>query len=292
MTKIVESSTHWPAPAKVNLFLNIIGRRQDGYHLLQTVFQLLEHGDFLSFFIRSDSRIQRNTDIPGIPHERDLIVRAARLLQQTSGVNRGVDIRVDKRLPMGGGLGGGSSDAATTLVALNWLWGCGLTGEQLISMGVTLGADVPVFIHGYSAWAEGVGEQLQRLELPRRWILVINPPVEVSTAAVFSTRHLTRNSPPITITDFFNGATANVLEPVVRQAYTKVAQALDWLTERVRPFGVEARLTGTGSCVFASFTNRLEAAQVLEQVPQGWEGFVAKGVNRSPLLDRLASESV
>ena len=291
MTKQFESWTNWPAPAKVNLFLNITGRRQDGYHLLQTVFQLLDYGDTLSFSIRTDRRIQRHTDLPGIPHERDLSVRAARLLQQTCNVNRGVDIRVDKRLPMGGGLGGGSSDAATTLVALNWLWGCRLPGEQLTSMGGSIGADVPVFVRGYSAWAEGIGEQLQSLELPRRWILVIKPPVEVSTAAVFSAPNLTRNSPPITITDFFKGATANVLEPVVRQAYPEVAQALDWLLEKVSSFGVEARLTGTGSCVFASFAERSVADQVLQQVPRGWEGFVAKGVNRSPLLDRLAAQS-
>ncbi len=291
MTTRAASSTQWPAPAKVNLFLNITGRRWDGYHLLQTVFQLLDYGDAISFTLRADTRVERKTDVPGIPHDRDLVVRAARLLQQACDVNRGVDIRIEKRLPVGGGLGGGSSDAATTLVALNRLWKCDLSVEQLIALGVSLGADIPVFVRGHSAWAEGVGEQLKSLRLPRRWILVIKPPVEVSTAEVFSVRHLTRNSPPITIREFLNGASVNVLEPVVREAYNQVGRALDWLTENALPFGVEGRLTGTGSCVFASFAHHFEAEQVLKRVPREWQGFVAQGVNRSPLLDRLAAET-
>lgn len=274
----------WPAPAKLNLFLHIVGRRPDGYHLLQSVFQFLDHGDLIHFTVHDRDEVRRVSSLPGVAPEHDLVVRAAQLLRQETGYRGGVDIRVDKRLPMGGGLGGGSSDAATTLVALNRLWGLGLSQEALAALGLCLGADVPVFVRGEAAWAEGVGERLQPVELPEPWFVVLVPPVSVSTAEVFSDPELTRNCLPITIRDFLRGAGGNVCEPVVRRRYPQVAEALDWLATHA-----PARMTGTGACVFAAFEDEFAARAALAARPVGFDGFVARGCNRSPLLARLES---
>ncbi|HEY0720898.1 MAG TPA: 4-(cytidine 5'-diphospho)-2-C-methyl-D-erythritol kinase [Gammaproteobacteria bacterium] len=273
----------WPAPAKLNLFLHITGRRADGYHLLQTVFQFLDYSDEIHFTVRSDGAIRRLHELPGVPEEQDLVVRAAWLLQQASGTQLGADLHVAKRLPMGGGLGGGSSDAATVLVALNHLWRTGLTEEQLAALGLRLGADVPVFVHGRATWAEGVGEKFTPVELTEPWFVVLIPPVSVSTAEIFGAPELTRNSPPITIRAFLAGEAGNVCEPVVRNRYPAVAAALDWLGQHGN-----ARMTGTGACVFAAFDTEARARQVFAARPTGWHGFVARGCNRSPLLERLA----
>ena len=272
----------WPAPAKLNLFLHITGRREDGYHDLQTVFQLLDFGDELAFAIREDGAIIRGSGPGNVPPEQDLTVRAASHLQVAAGISRGVDIYLEKRLPLGGGLGGGSSDAATTLVALNQLWQCGLTTTQLAGIGRQLGADVPVFVHGHSAWAEGVGERLTPLALPACWYVVLHPPVAVETAALFAAPELTRDCKPITIPDFLEAGAGNVFETVSRRRYPEIAEALDWLGQHAK-----ARLTGTGSCVFASFPERQQAEQILSQAPDVFSGFVARGVNQSPLLARL-----
>jgi 4-diphosphocytidyl-2-C-methyl-D-erythritol kinase len=280
----------WPAPAKLNLFLHITGYRPDGYHLLQTVFQLLDFGDSLQFKPRDDGHILRVTGLQSVDQVQDLTVRAARLLQQACNTRYGVDIHMTKRLPIGGGLGGGSSDAATTLVVLNRLWGCNLSPDRLAALGVKLGADIPVFIHGHSAWAEGIGESVQTLALPKRWYVVIKPPVEVSTAALFAAPELTRNCPPITIGAFLAGNGTNVFESVVRERYPVVAEALDWLNACVGKDDEVAKLTGTGSCIFTSFDHREAAYNVLAELPRGWQGFVAKGVNRSPLMLALKSE--
>ncbi len=279
-------SKAWPAPAKLNLFLHITGRREDGYHLLQTVFQFLDHGDRLHFTPRRDGNIRRLAAIPGIAPEDDLIIRAATLLRQHGDPSLGVDIGIDKRLPLGGGLGGGSSDAATTLVALNRIWRLGLTADKLAAMGLSLGADVPIFVHGQAAWAEGVGERISPITLPEPWFVVVIPPVSVSTAEIFSAPELTRDCPTIKIRDFLAGAGTNVCEPVVRKRYPEVAEALDWLGR----YGA-ARLTGTGGCVFAPFEDEAQANGVLAQLPEGWQAFAARGRNRSPLLERLEQES-
>ncbi len=274
----------WPAPAKLNLFLQVTARREDGYHELQTVFQLLDFADLLDFSLRKDGGIRRLRGAGEVSEDADLTVRAARLLQRTTGCSRGVDIAVDKRIPMSAGLGGGSSDAATTLLVLNHLWELGLDVAELARIGLSLGADVPVFIHGHSAWAEGVGERLVPVQLDEGiWYVVIRPPCGVATAAVFAAPELTRDSTPITIRAFLEGAGRNDCEPVVRSRYPEVDTALDWLT-RFAP----AHLTGTGSCIFAGFASESEARQVLAQAPASYTGFVARGVNESPLLARLA----
>jgi 4-diphosphocytidyl-2-C-methyl-D-erythritol kinase len=272
----------WPAPAKLNLMLRITGRRDDGYHLLQTVFQYLDIQDELIFHPREDSEIRLLTPIDGVPESSNLCVRAAIALQQTTGLDSGVTIELRKRLPMGGGLGGGSSDAATTLVALNHLWGCGLEQERLCSIGLQLGADVPIFIHGQAAWAEGVGEDFTPIEPPESYYLVLVPPSHVSTAEIFAQPDLTRSSPGIKIRDFLQGDSRNDCLPVVRRRHPEVAEALDWLNQYA-----EARLTGTGACVFAAFADEQEARSAYEARPAGVEGFVTRGINRSPLLDRL-----
>jgi 4-diphosphocytidyl-2-C-methyl-D-erythritol kinase len=272
------SSAPWPAPAKLNLFLHITGRRPDGYHLLQSVFQFLDFGDEITIEVRDDGAIHRLNELPGVAPEQDLVVRAARLLQQQTGCTLGADIRVEKRLPMGGGLGGGSSDAATVLVALNRLWGVRLPLDELARLGLQLGADVPVFVHGQAAWAEGVGEILQPVELPEPWYLVIIPPVEVSTAKIFSDPQLTRECPAIKIRAFLAGDGENVCQPVASRHYPEIAQALAWLGHFAK-----AKMTGTGSCVFAAFDTRGEAESVYRQLPADWQGFVAKGSNRSAL---------
>lgn len=272
----------WPAPAKLNLMLHITGRREDGYHLLQSVFQFLDYGDRLWFSLREDGEILREDALPGLPPEQDLVYRAARLLQDYALCHHGASIRLEKRLPMGGGLGGGSSDAATVLVALNQLWQLGLSIAELAQLGLRLGADVPVFVHGHAAWAEGVGEVLEPVELPEPWFLVLIPPVSIATSEIFSAPELTRDCPPITIRDFLSGQADNVCETVVVKHYPPVAEALEWLGR----YG-QARMTGTGACVFAAFDSASEAKKVLGAMPSVWRGFIARGTNRSPLLDRL-----
>jgi len=268
----------WLAPAKLNLFLHVVGRRADGFHLLQTVFQFLDYADELRFTVREDGNIQRHGGLAEVPAEQDLVVRAARLLQEQTGCHQGADIHLEKRLPAGGGIGGGSSDAATTLVALDRLWDLQLGTDRLTELGLSLGADVPVFVRGQAAWAEGVGEQLQPVELPEPWFLVVHPGVHVATPEIFQAPELTRDHAPITIRDFLAGAGENDCEPVVRARHPQVAQALDWLKD----FG-QARMTGTGACVFTSFSSQAAAAAALSQLPGHWRGFVARGCNRSPL---------
>lgn len=273
----------WPAPAKINLFLHITGRRADGYHLLQTAFQFVDLCDFLYVAPRDDARIRRLGDVPGVAPEDDLVVRAAQLLQAHAGIGRGADITVDKRIPMGAGLGGGSSDAATVLWALNCGWKLGLDARALATLGLRLGADVPVFVHGHAAWAEGVGEVLTPIEPPAPWYLLVVPPVQVSTGAVFQDPALTRSCEALTIGGFLSGDHAvNVCEAVVRRRFREVAEALDWLGARAG-----ARMSGTGSSVFAAFDTRKAADEVRAQLPAGWRGFVCRGLNRSPLLERV-----
>jgi 4-diphosphocytidyl-2-C-methyl-D-erythritol kinase len=274
---VTGAQSSWPAPAKLNLFLHITGRRPDGYHELQTVFQLIDLCDTLLVTVRDDGAIDRPEGPADVPPESDLVVRAARALQDASGTALGATLRVRKRIPIGGGLGGGSSDAATTLLALNQLWGCRLPIDDLARLGLPLGADVPVFIRGFSAWAEGVGERLIPLELPERWYVVIHPGVGVSTREVFQSTELTRNSPLITIRAFFEAGGRNDCEPVVRARCPEVAAALDWLS-RYAP----ARLTGTGSCIFASCATAIEAERIAARVPDDWTSFVARGLNISP----------
>lgn len=274
----------WPAPAKLNLFLHVTGRRPDGYHTLQTVFQFLDIADGIGLRVEPGGGVRLATPLPGVPAERDLTVRAARLLQAEAGTGLGATITVDKRLPLGGGLGGGSSDAATVLVVLNRLWGIGFSIDRLAELGLRLGADVPVFVRGQAAWAEGVGERLTPVTLPEPWYLVVVPDVTVSTAEIFSAPELTRQTPPITIADFLSGAGGNDCEPVVRRRHPEVGRALDWLN-RFAP----ARLTGTGACVFAPFADRDIAQQALAQLPAGWRALIARGRNRSPLHEALES---
>jgi 4-diphosphocytidyl-2-C-methyl-D-erythritol kinase len=269
----------WPAPAKLNLFLHITARRSDGYHDLQTVFQLIDLADDIRIEVRADGRIERPAGPEGVPPEADLAVRAALALQRATGAALGADLHVTKRIPMGGGLGGGSSDAATVLVALNQMWKCGLNEDDLAGIGGKLGADVPVFVRGRSAWAEGRGELLTPLALPESWFVLVHPGVHVPTAVVFQAPELTRNSPPITMTGFFQSGGRNDFEPVVRERYPEVGHALDWLGRFAPP-----RLTGTGSCIFAPCASRRQAQDIASQVPGPWRAMVARGMNVSPLL--------
>ncbi len=275
----------WPAPAKLNLFLHVTGRRPDGYHELQTVFQFLDAGDRLWFDVLDRPGIELQGGLPGIAAGEDLVERAARLLGEHTGCRLGARIRLDKRLPAGGGLGGGSSDAATVLVALNVLWGLGLDDDRLAALGLALGADVPVFVRGLAAWAEGVGEKLTPLpQLEEPWYLVVDPRVSVSTAEIFSDPGLTRNGPSLKIPAFLSGAGVNQLEPVVVRRYPEVGKALDWLSKH-QP----AQMTGSGACVFARCPDRRQAEAILAQLPAPWAGFVARGRNRSPLREKLAA---
>jgi 4-diphosphocytidyl-2-C-methyl-D-erythritol kinase len=276
--------SRWPAPAKLNLFLHVTGRRADGYHELQTLFQLIDLADTIAIRVREDGVIERPEGPPEVPAESDLAVRAARALKAASGTSLGATLRVLKRIPQGGGLGGGSSDAATTLLALNELWSCRLTRGELADLGVSLGADVPVFIGGLSAWGDGIGERLTPVELPERWYLIIHPGCAVSTRSVFQSPELTRNSPLITIRALFESGGRNDCEPVVRRLCPEVGEALDWLG-RLAP----ARLTGTGSCVFAACGSAIEAERLAARVPDRWKSVVARGLNASPLLARLAA---
>ncbi len=272
-----------PAPAKINLFLHVVGRRDDGYHLLQSVFRMLDHGDTLVFSPRDDAMVRRATEFPGVPEDVDLCVRAARLLKESAGVTRGVTIRLEKRLPLGGGLGGGSSDAATTLIALNRLWGVGWPRERLGELGLKLGADVPFFVFGRTAFVEGIGETLQALAMPPAWYLVIEPGVSVPTREAFAAPELTRNTKLIRILDLSAGPQDwwhNDLEPVVRARHPAVAAAIEWLGAHGR-----ARMSGSGACAFASFSSLEAAEQVLTKLPEGWRGWVARGLDRHPLAD-------
>ena len=274
----------YPAPAKLNLFLHVVGRRSDGYHLLQSVFRLIDLGDALRFAPRTDGRIARAAPLAGVPEERDLCLRAARLLQEASGASLGVEITLDKRLPMGGGLGGGSSDAATVLLALNRLWRLEWPRERLQALGLELGADVPFFIHGRNAFVEGVGERLQALNLPPAWYLVVAPPASVPTAEIFAAPDLTRDTKAIKMADFSAGWGAgglfgrNDLEAVVCERYPAVARALAWLRQHA-----EARMTGSGACVFAPFAAEQDARAVLARMPEGMTGWVAQGLDEHPL---------
>ncbi len=270
----------YPAPAKLNLFLYVVGRRQDGYHLLQSVFRLLDYADSLSFRVRDDGVIKRDYALPGVADENDLCVQAAKLLQRTAGTRLGADITLEKKLPLGGGLGGGSSDAATTLMALNRLWKLGFTREKLQHLGLLLGADVPVFVFGQSAFAEGVGEVLQPISLPPAWYVVLVPMVNVSTSEIFADPQLTRNTNRIKITAFSTGRVHNDLEPVVCRKYPQVAQHLAWLKQ----FGA-ARMTGSGACVFAEYATEKEAREVLAKLPRQMNGFAARGLDRHPMYD-------
>jgi 4-diphosphocytidyl-2-C-methyl-D-erythritol kinase len=267
------------SPAKLNLFLHITGRREDGYHELQTLFQLLDWGDWLAFTPNRSGRI--TLDAPGldIPLADNLVYRAAGLLQKGT---LGAHIAIDKRIPAGGGLGGGSSNAATTLLALNHLWQRGLDQAALQAMGATLGADVPVFVAGHSAWAEGIGERLTPVELPERWYLVIIPGCHVSTGQIFSHLELTRDTSPIKMAAFFEGYSRNDCQDLVRRLHPEVDDVLSWLAVFAEP-----RLTGTGACVFAGFEQEAEARAVLDQLPDQWTAVVARGLNRSPVLAAL-----
>lgn len=285
--------TWWPAPAKLNLFLHVTGRRPDGYHELQTVFQLVELADALAFDITADGSIERADDpaeaacgLREVPPDQDLCVRAARALQVATGCRKGAVIRVRKRIPMGGGLGGGSSDAATTLRVLDLLWGTRFPLDALCDLGRQLGADVPVFVRGESAWAEGVGERLTPLPLPERWFLIIHPGVAVPTREIFQAPELTRNSAVLTIPALFEQGGRNDCEPVVRARYGAVAEALDWLAGFA-----PSRLTGTGSCLFARFDSAAAAERVAARVPDQWRAWVARGLQRSPLLAQLGRDA-
>ncbi len=276
--------TQWPSPAKLNLFLYITGQRSDGYHDLQTLFQFLDYGDTIGIKPRTDGVIRLLTPVAGVPDEKNLIVRAARLLMQAATerdclpAGSGADLCVEKRLPMGGGLGGGSSNAATVLVALNQLWGCGLSEDELTALGLRLGADVPVFVRGHAAFAEGVGDVLTPVDPPQKWYLVMHPGVSIPTPVIFNDPELPRNTPKRSINTLLNCEFSNDCEVIARKRFRKVDAALSWLLEYA-----PSRLTGTGACVFAEFDTESFARQVLEQAPDWLNGFVAQGVNLSPL---------
>lgn len=270
--------SEWPAPAKLNLFLHVVGRREDGYHLLQTLFRFVGHGDRLRFSPRDDGEIRLATPQPGVPPESDLTVRAARLLQQAAGCRQGVTLSLEKVLPMGGGLGGGSSDAATVLLALNHLWGLGLSRVQLQELGLALGADVPIFVFGRNAFAEGVGETFTPVELPVRWYLVLEPPVQVPTVEIFRAPQLRRDSRAIAAHQWVPGFGGNDLEPVAAALYPSVAEHIGWLSAFAH-----VRMTGSGACVFAEFECREDAEAVHAQLPHGMRGWVAPGLAEHPL---------
>jgi 4-diphosphocytidyl-2-C-methyl-D-erythritol kinase len=268
----------WPAPAKLNLMLHVVGRRADGYHLLQTVLRLIDLGDTLAFAPRTDGAIRLATPLPGVAEEEDLAVRAARLLQAETGCRQGATIAIEKLIPLGGGLGGGSSDAATTLIALNELWGAGLGRAGLARIGLALGADVPFFLFGRNALGEGIGEVLTALDLPPSWYVVVSPQVAVSTREIFAAAELTRDTKPLKITAFFAGAGRNDLEPAVRARFPEVARAIDWLASHG-----EARMSGSGSSVFAAFEHEDEARAVAAKVPGEWRAWAVRGLDRHPL---------
>jgi 4-diphosphocytidyl-2-C-methyl-D-erythritol kinase len=273
-----------PAPAKLNLFLHVTGRREDGYHELQTVFQFIELHDVITLSKRSDQQIKRVGDWSEVAEENDLMVKSARALACYAGVACGVDITIEKNIPMGSGLGGGSSDAATVLCGLNVLWGLNLTNAELANIGVELGADVPIFIHGHAAWAEGTGNILISIDPPEDYYLLVVPPVHVSTAEIFSHPALTRDSSPIRISDFLEGQGHNDLEAVVRQEYPVIDEAMNWLQRFAK-----VRMTGTGAGVFISTASAREAKEIAQQAPADWQCFVTRGLNTSPLYDQLSN---
>ena len=276
------------APAKLNLFLHIVGRRSDGYHLLQSAFALLDFGDTLRVALREDGRIRRASMLQGVAEDEDLVVRAARLLQRESVTRQGADIAVEKRIPIGGGLGGGSSDAASTLLALNRLWRLDIARERLQDMAISLGADVPFFVFGRNAWAEGVGESLQVLDLPAWWYVVLTPAAQVPTAFVFSHPELTRNTIPLKITDFSAGwlaDTHNDLQPIVMKAFPAVASSVRALGEASKKSIFGARMTGSGACVFAAFEHEHDALDAFQQLQPEHQGFVVQGLRKHPLGD-------
>jgi 4-diphosphocytidyl-2-C-methyl-D-erythritol kinase len=297
----LRSLHHCPAPAKLNLFLHVTGRRADGYHLLQSVFQLIDRSDMLHFDLREDELIVRTTEVPGVPQEQDLIVRALRRLadeyrQRHGHAPPGMDVAIDKILPMGGGLGGGSSDAATALMVANHLWQAGLSTDELIALGLPLGADIPFFIFGQTAFAEGVGEALQPVTGPDFWYVVIEPGVSVPTPAIFSAPDLTRNTKPVKITDFSSyvethgesaGFGKNDLQAVAQRMFAPVAEAIAWLGR----YGA-ARMTGSGACVFCAFSSEREADRVLAQIGGTWRAWKAKSLSRHPLKSLLQNQSV
>mgnify|MGYP001080205620 CR=1 FL=1 len=268
----------FPAPAKLNLFLHVVGRRADGYHLLQSVFRFVDFGDTVHIEARADGRIVRAADLPGVTEDADLTLRAARLLQPLAAPGAGATLRVEKRLPLGGGLGGGSSDAATVLLALNRLWNLNLSRERLRALGLQLGADVPVFVFGETAFAEGIGEILSPVAAPPAWYVVLVPPVAVSTPAIFSAPELTRDTPLIKMPGFSAGMGRNDLQPVVLARHPEVAACLNWLAA----FG-DARMTGSGACVFAAFDSEAAARAVYARMPAEMQGFVARGLDVHPL---------
>jgi 4-diphosphocytidyl-2-C-methyl-D-erythritol kinase len=274
----------YPAPAKLNLFLHVVGRRADGYHLLQSAFVLIDRADQLRFAVRDDGRVRRVNDVAGVAPDDDLAVRAARALQRASGTRLGADIEVEKHVPMGAGLGGGSSDAATTLRVLNRLWGAGLDEASLAALGLQLGADVPFFLFGRNAWVEGIGERLRPLTWPERWYAVLVPPVGVATPAVFAAPELTRNTEPLKMEDFsargWDHRFRNDLEAVVVSRHPAVGEHLRWLARHG-----QARMSGSGSCVFAAFESREAAGQVIAALPAGMQGFVARGLEQHPLRE-------
>jgi 4-diphosphocytidyl-2-C-methyl-D-erythritol kinase len=285
MVKVNPWTRRYPAPAKLNLFLHVVGQRADGYHLLQTAFRLIELCDWLRFAPRQDGEIRLAREIPGVGTDENLAVRAARLLQSESGTGAGVEIDLEKNIPIGGGLGGGSSDCATTLAVLNRLWGLGLAKERLAEMALSLGADVPFFLFGQNAFGEGIGELLTPLELPEAWYVVLVPPVAVPTRAIFAAPELTRNSKTIKISGFSAGFGRNDLEPVVCRRHAEVAAHLEWL----RRFG-DARMSGSGACVFAEFAAEREARLVHSKMSADMRGFVVRGLDHQPLAVLLENE--
>ncbi len=286
MTKTQNSwGEKYPAPAKLNLMLRIVGQRADGYHLLQTVFQFVDLCDWISFYPAADGRVSLQKTLACVAEADDLTVRAANLLKAETGCKLGVNIAVEKNLPMGGGLGGGSSDAATTLVVLNKLWQLKLSTEKLMTLGLSLGADVPIFVYGHSAWAEGVGEKIEKITVPEQWVVIIKPNCHVNTGEIFSTKELTRNSKSIKIADFVAGQHQNDCIEVVCQHYPSVQSALADLAD----FS-EARLTGTGACVFAQFDSKESALEAYQSLQNKWQIYLAKGINESPLFTKLRME--
>lgn len=284
-----------PAPAKLNLFLHIIGRREDGYHLLQSVFQLINRCDYLDYSVREDGQIIRINEVQGVPAESDLVVRAAKLLQAHCDVKHGADIQLHKQLPMGGGLGGGSSDAATTLLALNHLWNCQLSQAELMSLGLKLGADVPFFLLGSNAFVEGIGERLQAVQTQEQFFVVVEPGVHVPTPSIFSAKELTRDTKAVRITDFPDATTVawkNDMQAVACTLHSEIKVAIDWLSQFQHESGnlrlASAKMTGSGSCVFCGFSTETQANEVCAQVPKQWKAWVAKSLQRHPLLDVLA----
>lgn len=280
------STTYWPAPAKLNLFLYITGQRADGYHELQTLFHFLDYGDRLAITPNDSGEITLTSPLDGVPNEQNLIYRAAVALQQRTGCTQGAAISIEKNLPMGGGLGGGSSNAATTLVALNHLWQTQLSADVLADIGLTLGADVPVFVHGKSAFAEGLGEQLQPITLAQKWYLVVKPEVSISTAAIFQHPDLPRNRAKRSLNELLTSKYENDCEKLVRKCFPKVDQAISCLLEYA-----PSRLTGTGACIFAEFESESAACSTLLTLPDWLTGFVARGANVSPLLHQLQRQT-